>query len=219
MRTKYLRAVRTRIAVVAMLGIGLPGLHAAVLNGDFESPGTAGQFGSVTIDDWHTWGTDGSYSDDYAPSMSIKIWWDTAGIWQDWDATPGQSYQVGVQALQPSGDALVAWDAYLKVEFYDSDWQPLQALDLDYLNSSDPQDAWVDLSGICTAPDEAVHGRIVMGLTHWAENASGAVYFDNASMEDMTLPEPGTLALIGVGLLILNAARGRMARGRTSLRG
>ena len=112
-------------------------------------------------------------------------------------------------ALQRDSEPLVDWKGYLKAEFYDSGDNQLLAQELDYLYPSDPTDQWVLLHGRVTAPSNTDYGRIVLGITGWTPDVSGAAYFDNASVD--AVPEPAAVPLFALGLLAVRGLRKRSA--------
>jgi hypothetical protein len=180
-----------------------------ILNADFGS-GTLGQLNNGgAIDNWNIFGTsqNGWYQTDIDSQRSVTMWWDDVGIFQNWACTPGEEYLLTVDARQPSVEPLVGWHAYLKVEWYDNLWAKVGESQLDYLSSADPQDAWIQLSGLATAAAGSANGRIVLGLNNW-DSPSGKAYFDNASVV-AAIPEPSLAALVAVGLGVVRLLRKR----------
>ena len=94
--------------------------QADLINGDLEN-GTLGQFGTGSIDGWTTWETSGWYAAHYnhttGGERSAKIWWDDAGMFQDFSATAGIEYDVSAYAFSPSADYLSSgWDGTMTIE-------------------------------------------------------------------------------------------------------
>ena len=190
------------LCCVALSGIVQADL---LVNGDFSSPGTgsAGQFGSVTINNWTTWGTSGWYANDIDSQMSAKIWATDTGIYQDWSATAGQSYDLTVQGYQTTGEQLTGDRVgYLTVEWYESGGAKIgSSLVVDTISAADSDNAWVSLSGTATAPANTAYGRTVLGVSD-TTSGSGAVFFDNATV-NAVVPEPAALSMIGLGFFAL----------------
>jgi len=161
-----------------------PNVNSNLLsNGDFALSGSGAQFGSATINGWTTWGNSGWYQDDIGGNYSVKTWWDDSGIYQDFACTPGLRYDFSVLARHRSApDPLVAWHGYLKAEFYDAGWTSLGSQVLGYITATSATDAWIPLSGSYTAPVSSANGRLVLGVDTWGSGASGAAYFDDASV-------------------------------------
>lgn len=180
-----------------------------LLNGDFALNGTPATYTSATINSWNTWGNSGWYNDDQT-NMSVKMWWDDSGIYQNFSATPGQAYEFSVDALQRDTEPLTNWWGYLKAEFYDAGSLQIGVQELAYITSLNVTNIWIPLSGIYTAPVGTVQGRIVLGITHWAENPAGSAYFDNASV--IAIPEPTIASLFGLSGLLFLAVRRRLRK-------
>ena len=158
-------------------------------NGDFED-GPTGNI-NAGIPGWLTWGSSGWHHDDpgrVIDTKAIKFWWDDAGVYQDFTATPGATYTFSVEVLNSTLETLTEWNGLIKAEFYDSSigtevGDAILELELDrYYSASDPVDEWFTIGGLVTAPANADIGRIVMLIVDWAPNPSGALNFDNASV-------------------------------------
>ncbi len=181
-----------------------------ILNGGFEG-GDLGNIDSVTIDNWTKWGNSGWHHDDAGyknGDKGMKYWWDSTGMYQDFDATAGVEYTFSLAAISPSADMLKGWDLIVKAEWLDANWAVLGGEVIDRFvgaksetNPGDGTDTWVTLSGTSTATDGAIHGRIVMYLEQAGDwgYTGGGVYFDDASV----VPEPMTIALLGLGSMAL----------------
>ena len=197
------------LCCVALSGV----VHADLLvNGNFSDPGTAsaGQINTVTITGWTSYGTDGWYANDIDAQMSVKFWSTAAGIYQNFDATPGYTYSVGAQTYQTTAEQLSGdRSAYVKVEWFDSGLNPVgTAATVDSMTSADPANTWVNLGGDVVAPAGAAYGRTVLGLTE-TSGGGGAAYFDNATV---AIPEPAALSMIGMGFFALIRIRKMMRR-------
>lgn len=178
-----------------------------LVNGGFED-GDTGQLGSVALPGWNSWGGSGWHHDDAGNTLdtkAMKLWWDDAGMWQDFSATAGKTYDFSAQVLSVSGDPLTLWNFLIKAEFYDSNigtspGDELLAVELDkFYGASDPVDTWVEIGGSVTAPAGADTGRVVLLMVDWQDGVGGAINFDNVSVT----PEPATLALLALGGVVM----------------
>ncbi len=195
--------------VVAVMAVATAASANLLVNGDFTLDGTTAQLGTAAINNWSYWGTSGWYNDDIGANLSVKVWWDDTGLYQDWACDGNTAYELSVDAMNRSGsDNLTNWWGYLKVEFYDVSNAKVGESELDFLTMDDPDDTWMSLSGTYTSPAASSYGRIVLGLTHWAENPSGAAYFDNASVIE-AIPEPAIAGLLLIGVVGLRMLRRR----------
>lgn len=180
-------------------------------NADFEL-GDLGQMGSVSIDGWTTWGTNGWHHDDTVykyDGKGVKLWWDATGIYQDFDAVAGETYSFSLEAISSSADMLKGWDLEFRVEWYNESGIIIGSsteIGRFYGSKSDVElgdgvESWKTISAALQAPDLTTTGRIIMDLTHagdWGWTG-GSVFFDNASV----IPEPATLVLLGLGSIVL----------------
>lgn len=190
------------ILMVLVFGVSANAAELLV-NGDFES-GATGQLGGTPIPNWGTWGNSGWHNNDAGAvidTMGMKLWWDDSGMFQDYPATAGGTYDYSVQVMDFSGDtSAITWDFKIEAEFYDALNVQLLAVVLDSFDSSvELDDTWVPIGGSIIAPANTAYGRVVMRLHDWQAGIGGAIYFDNASVT----PEPATLLLFGLGGLFL----------------
>ncbi len=151
-----------------------------LLNSDFALDGVAAQINAATINNWGTWGPSGWYNSDIDSQMSVKLWYDDSGLFQDWTCAGSAVYELNVYARQRDAEPLVDWQGYLKVEFYDAGNGLLASQELDYFLPTDPTNQWILLTGCYTSPAASAYGRIVLGVKNWTATVSGAVFFDNA---------------------------------------
>ena len=125
-------------------------------NGDFEDGGPAGLGGDPEYypPGWMGWGDNGWHHNDpghVIDTKAIKYWWDNAGIFQDFAAAPGVTYDFSVEVLNSTLETLVGWNGVIKAEFYDSSVGitvefALIVLELDrYYSASDPVDVWITI--------------------------------------------------------------------------
>jgi hypothetical protein len=203
-----MKKVLILLALLAVTGIASAEL---LTNGNFEDGPT--QNTGDGVPGWGTWGWSGWHHDDVGrviDTKAVKFWWDDAGMWQDFAVTPGVTYDFSVEVFNSTIETLIGWNGLIKAEFYNSSigTDPSQALlnvELDrYYSATDPVDQWVTIGGSQTAPANADIGRIVLLIADWQETGvSGALNFDNASV----VPEPATLALLGLGGLLIRRRR------------
>ena len=158
-------------------------------NGDFEDGPT--QNISDGVPGWITWGDAGWHHDDpgrVIDTKAIKFWWDNSGMYQDFAAAPGVTYDFSVEVLNSTLETLTEWNGLIKAEFYDSSIGTtvdvaLLVLELDrYYSDSDPVDVWITIGGSVTAPANTDLGRIALMISDYAAGASGSLNFDNASV-------------------------------------
>jgi hypothetical protein len=197
------------------LGIVLCGTVQANLlqNGDFEEGNAAWLGDQPVIPGWTYWGTNGWHREDAGYKYGEKdmiIWWDDVGMYQDvFDVVVGQEYEYSVSAISKATDKLKGWDLVVKAEWTAASWATIESTDIGYFfgakSESDPGDGtetWKLISGTDIAPVGAAHGKIYFQLVHtgsW-DYTGGSVCFDNASV--VLVPEPATMALLGIGGLL-----------------
>ena len=195
-----MKRVLLLFALLAMIGIAGAEL---LVNGDFED-GDTGQLGVVPIPGWNSWGDTGWHNNDAGAvidTKSMKFWWDSSGMWQDFTATAGTTYEYSVQVMDFSGDTTANnWDLRIEAEFYDASDTQLTAAVLGYFDSGiEPDDTWVEIGDSIVAPANTAYGRVVLRMWDWQEGIGGALYFDNVSV----VPEPASFVLLGLGGLLL----------------
>jgi len=163
-----------------------------LVNGDFED----GPTGSLAngVPGWNNWGTGGWHHNDAGAVIGgkgMKLWSGDTGMWQDFAAAPGMSYDYRIQVMDWSGDTTANnWDMRIEAEFYDASDHQIKASVLGYFDSSvEPDDIWTRIGGKVSAPAGTAYGRIVLRLWDWQPGVVGSLYFDSASVTVVRNPD------------------------------
>lgn len=205
-----MKRVLAGYGVVLFLAVGLCAQANVLTNPGFED-GNTGQLGVVALPGWNSWGDACWHHDDpgcMIGTKGMKLWWDSAGMWQDYPAAPGQTYLYSVQVMDASRDTSPNnWDFRIEAEFYDAAATQLLAVVVGYFDSGiEPDDTWVQIGGSAVAPAGTAYGRVVMRLWDWQSGIAGAIYFDEVSVYDESLygqaydPDPADGAIVTVDL-------------------
>ena len=168
-------------SVLLILMLGISDEANLLTNGDFENGGT-GQLGSVSVPGWNNWGSNGYHHDEAGAvidTKGMKFWWDQVGMWQDFAATPGATYDYSVQCMDFSGDTSANnWNLQIEAEFYDDADKDIIKVVLGTFNSTtQPDDTWIQIGGSITAPANTAYGRVVMRTVDWQEGIRGVHLF------------------------------------------
>lgn len=193
--------------------VSLAPAHAQNLltNDSFET-GTTQQYGSGVIPGWTTWGTSGFQEQDFAHTgtFSVKSWWDDTGIYQDFAATAGLSYDVSAFGYNPSTDAAIGKDGELRIEWFDATFSTQvgsTSVGKFFGDAVDPLNTWKLISGTVVAPVGAANGRLVLQTVANANPMQGGVIgWDDASVSLAAVPELSSIAMMGIGLVGLVGA-------------
>jgi len=174
-----------------MLSIPLLGQNL-LMNPGFEEGATGRLSNGVT--GWNYWGSDGWHHDDAGAvigSKGMKLWSNGSGMWQDFQAAPGETFIYSVQAMDWSGDtASITWDLQIEAEFYDSSHNMLTAIIVGCFDSAkESNNVWVNTGGYVRAPSQTAFGRVVVRLADWQKGIGGAIYFDDVCVERVFDPD------------------------------
>ena len=200
------------IVLLALLASLLPaGAQNVLSNASFET-GSVHQYGTGATPGWTTYGTSGFQETDFARTgtFSVKSWWDDSGIFQDFSATAGLTYNVSAYGYNPTGDAAIGKDGALRIEWFDGSFVQIgttTTVGKFFGDGVDPLNTWKLISGSVVAPAGAVNGRIVLGVVANANPMQGGVVgWDDASVSLAAVPELSSMAMMGIGLVGLFGA-------------
>jgi hypothetical protein len=149
--------------------------------------------------------------------------WNAAGAFQSQPTVPGDTWDFTGYGLNYSADPLLGQNfGLLKIVWFDSGNNALQPLpgqgalfganpgiESAFINSSTPTDQWHFLSASGVAPEGAASVQLLV-LFLQPNFESGAAWFDDISAVLTPIPEPSSMALLGLGLLSLPLLRRRL---------
>ncbi len=146
---------------------------------------------AVEFDDWVFWGG-GWWSESgngdpfaYKGSYMIKRWEAGTGMFQDFSALPGQTYNLSLQALDSAQEPMNGYSSLvLCVEWFNYEDEMIGSkIEVDSLSGGGVYDVWINLSGTASAPQGVSYGRFLIITEEKEENLwEGAVFYDNASV-------------------------------------
>jgi PEP-CTERM motif len=155
---------------------------------------------------WGAWGASISSAAAHSGTYSAVMWdntWNPQGLYQLLSATPGQTFDLSAYYMSSNPSvSSYGTPALVQISFFDSagvgipgaafgNWQPLGAANT-WVHSPDV---------IATAPAGTAYvGAYLMMMDNNGANGLN-VYFDDAYMTASVVPEPSTLALLGLGLV------------------
>lgn len=185
----------------------------ALTNADMET-NSGGQFSS--LDDWSpngAWGLHSGFPNaGYTASMGDNFGFYAAGteyVLQETGITiaAGTNYSVNLGAVTGGGNdtGTVAYVlAYVNPGADLSDGIDIGEFTVFASASQVVGDPWVAGTGVTsTATGAAIGQELIVGLGSAAEGGDNDIWFDNFTADASPVPEPGSLALIGLGGLAL----------------
>ncbi len=160
-------------------------------NPGFED-GDIGQFGTVTVPGWDTYGTNGFHHDESGNVINekaIKFSNIDTTTGQTFSVTAGQEYIISIKMLSSSSDPLTQAESLFFIKWYNgtpSSGTKISEYQIGSFNpDSDPVDTWKTMAARLTAPTGAVYGRIVLKFS--ADPVSGYIHFDEASAREVNM--------------------------------
>lgn len=198
------------VSVLAMAGVASANL---LTNPSFElGTGQGGSVDSAAITGWTFWGG-GWWANDTAEdgTWSIKRWDNGTGMFQDFTATPSQTYDFSVWGNDGALEPLVDRTMDLRVEWFDAGNGSLANVLLGQLTPGGALDTWRQVSGSAVAPANTAYGRFLI-VTEGGGSAGGSLFFDSADVDVQAIPEPAALTLLGIGFLGLSHLRRKLRK-------
>ena len=203
-------------ALVAISGLVGPASAANLLvNPGFEDPILAGGdvFGAPG---WEVFGG-GTFTIKLAPRSgdnAFKTFGVTSGAYQQFAASPGQLWEASAWVLNPSFDQMAGEQiATVNIEWRDAADQLIfpefgAPLITSMTPAGDSASDYIQVGASGVAPAGTAIARFVLLTGAFAGPGGGAPFFDDASFQ--LVPEPGTLALIGLATGVVLVRRRRV---------
>ena len=156
------------------------GAPVELLNGDFEDEGYWATYpADMNTDNWNRLpeaGRDSSYAIELTGTTSTG----SSVFWQRVPATTGEDYYLEAYVKIPSENSLlVGQSAGIVLEFWNSEWIQLQAIQSTYLNWNSDGDVWHKLTASGTAPFGTGNIHAVLVFSNPSGSNSGSAFFDD----------------------------------------
>jgi len=185
-----------------------------ISNLSFElGTGQGGNLSGATITDWNNYSGSGWWADDagavYDGTWAIKRWDDDTGIYADFSATPGITYDFSLWCYDNSTEPLVNRHVELKAEWLDGSYGKLGETVIGQFGAG-TVNTWTEIAGQSEASAGTVWGRLVITTGADGAGSGGAVYYDLASVT--AVPEPTALALLGLGIVTIGLVRHKLRK-------
>jgi len=195
--------MRRLLTILLILSVASISNANLISNGGFD-----GSTGMYTADGWDTVWNAGVWAD--TGQNALKAWGDGAQ-WGNGGANQlgfamyaGTTVSLSVDILDPSAEPMTGAEAHLALTFKDSGGNALNGTwGTAYVNVGSgtlTPDTWTNFSFSAVAPAGTVSVDLQLEFQGTsAGGGGGAVWFDNVGI----IPEPMTVALLGLGGLLL----------------
>lgn len=209
-------SVAAAVAMTAALGVSSAQANL-LANPGFESPSTSPGVEYFGAPGWTDFGG-GTYTinnvvepNTHGGTQTLKTFGGTSGVFQQFPATSGQTWAASAWVLNSSLDQMSgAQIAAVNIEWHGPGGF-ISFIGSGDVTASSPTNTWIQKSVSGVAPAGTTGARIVLITGAFAGAGGGAPRFDDASFDQVVVPEPATLggiAAAGLGLL----ARRRRSR-------
>ncbi len=144
---------------------------------------------------------------------SLKVF-GVAGVFQDFAASEGQTWNGGAWVRNPSNDLMGDGQvAAVNIEWLDGGLNQIDFISNgDFVGATAPVDEWTLVTVTGEAPAGTAFARLTLITGDFRPDlgaGGGAPRYDDAFFEQLVIPEPGSMALLGLGGLALFARRRR----------
>jgi len=156
------------------------GVPSELLNGDFEDEGSWATFpGDMTTDNWSSLPNTG-HNSTYAVELMGTTSTGNSVFWQRVPATTGEEYYLEAYVKISSENPLsIGQSANIVLEFWNSQWTQLQAVQSVNLNWTSDEDVWHKLTASGTAPFGTGNIHAVLVFSNPFGAISGSAFFDD----------------------------------------